>query len=53
MFGKEPIYRLIRENPAASAREILTSCFDALNIFLENQSPDDDITLVVIKVRDL
>jgi sigma-B regulation protein RsbU (phosphoserine phosphatase) len=53
MFGKEPIYRLIRENPAASAREILTSCFDALNMFLENQSPDDDITLVVIKVRDL
>ena len=53
MFGKEPIHRLIRENPTASAQEILTSCFDALNMFLENQSPDDDITLVVIKVRDL
>jgi sigma-B regulation protein RsbU (phosphoserine phosphatase) len=53
MFGKEPIYRLIRENPAAGAREILTSCFNALNMFLENQKPDDDITLVVIKVKDL
>ena len=53
MFGKEPIYRVIRENSAASARDILTSCFDALNLFLENQTPEDDITLVVIKVRDL
>jgi sigma-B regulation protein RsbU (phosphoserine phosphatase) len=53
MFGKEPIYRLIRENPAASAKEILTSCFNALNSFLENQAPEDDITLVVIKVRDI
>ena len=53
MFGKEPIYRTIRENPSASAKEILTSCFDALKLFLEKQTPEDDITLVVIKVRDL
>ena len=53
MFGKAPIYRIIRENPAASAKEILTSCLDALHLFLENQAPEDDITLVVIKVRDL
>ena len=53
MFGKEPIYRLIRENPLASAKEILTSCSDALNLFLENQTPEDDITLVVIKVKDI
>ncbi len=53
MFGKAPIYRIIRENPAASAKEILTSCIDALHLFLENQTPEDDITLVVIKVRDL
>jgi sigma-B regulation protein RsbU (phosphoserine phosphatase) len=53
MFGKEQIYRIIRENPAASAKQILTSCLDALHLFLENQAPEDDITLVVIKVRDL
>jgi sigma-B regulation protein RsbU (phosphoserine phosphatase) len=53
MFGKAPIYRIIRENPSASAKEILTSCLDALHLFLENQAPEDDITLVVIKVRDL
>jgi sigma-B regulation protein RsbU (phosphoserine phosphatase) len=53
MFGKEPIYRIIRENHAIGARQILTSCFDALNTFMENQAPEDDITLVVIKVRDI
>lgn len=50
MFGKEPIYRIIRQNPAASAKEIVTSCLDALNCFLENVAPEDDVTLVVIKV---
>jgi sigma-B regulation protein RsbU (phosphoserine phosphatase) len=50
MFGKEPVYRIIRQNPAASAKEILTSCFNALNRFLEHLAPEDDITLVVIKV---
>ena len=53
MFGKEPIYRIIRENPAASAKDILEACLDALNLFLGNQTPEDDITLVVIKVRDI
>jgi sigma-B regulation protein RsbU (phosphoserine phosphatase) len=50
MFGKEPIYRIIRQNPAASAKEIVTSCLDALNRFSENLAPEDDVTLVVIKV---
>ena len=50
MFGKEPIYRIIRQNPAASAKEIITSCLDALNRFSENLAPEDDVTLVVIKV---
>jgi sigma-B regulation protein RsbU (phosphoserine phosphatase) len=53
MFGKEPIYRIIRQNPAARAKEILTSCFNSLNFFLENQAPEDDITLVVVKILDI
>jgi len=53
MFGKERIYRIVRDNPAAGAKQLLTSCIDALNSFLEYQAPEDDITLVVIKVRDL
>jgi sigma-B regulation protein RsbU (phosphoserine phosphatase) len=53
MFGKEPIYRIIRQNPAASAKEILTSCYNSLNRFLENAAPEDDITMVVIKILDI
>ncbi len=50
MFGREPIYQIIRKNPAASAKEILASCFNSLNRFLEDLAPEDDMTLVVIKV---
>jgi sigma-B regulation protein RsbU (phosphoserine phosphatase) len=52
MFGKEPIYRTIRQNPALSAKEILTGIFNALNRFLEDRALEDDVTLVVIKVTD-
>jgi hypothetical protein len=37
---------------SASAKEILTSCFNSLNLFLESAVPEDDITLVVIKVTE-
>jgi sigma-B regulation protein RsbU (phosphoserine phosphatase) len=50
MFGKEPIYRIIRRNPSASAKEILTGVFNALNRFLEDRTPEDDITMIVIKL---
>jgi sigma-B regulation protein RsbU (phosphoserine phosphatase) len=50
MFGKDPIRRIIRSNPAASAKEMLTSCFNALNAFLRDRAPEDDVTLVVIKI---
>ena len=50
MFGKEPIYHIIRNNPAASAKEILTAIFNALNRFLEDSAPEDDVTLIVIKI---
>jgi sigma-B regulation protein RsbU (phosphoserine phosphatase) len=52
MFGKEPIYRTIRQNPALSAKEISTSIFNTLNRFLEDRTLEDDVTLVVIKVMD-
>jgi phosphoserine phosphatase RsbU/P len=50
MFGKEPICRIIRSNPEATAEEMLTSCFKALNVFMGNCAPEDDVTLVVIKI---
>jgi len=52
MFGKEPIYRTIRQNQALSAKEILTGIFNALNRFLKDRALEDDVTLVVIKVTD-
>jgi len=50
MFGKEPIHQIIRQNLKASAREILTSSFNAFNVFLGDRAPEDDVTLVVIKI---
>ena len=50
MFGKEPIHQIIRRNPKAIAREILTSSFNAFNVFLGDRAPEDDVTLVVIKI---
>ena len=50
MFGKDSICQIIRSYPEATARELLTSCFNALNIFLGDRAPEDDVTLVVIKI---
>jgi sigma-B regulation protein RsbU (phosphoserine phosphatase) len=50
MFGKEPIHQIIRQFPSATAREILTSCFNRFNVFLGNRAPEDDVTLVVIRI---
>ena len=50
MFGKEPIHQIIRQFPNATAREILTACFNRFNVFLGDRAPEDDVTLVVIKL---
>jgi sigma-B regulation protein RsbU (phosphoserine phosphatase) len=50
MFGKEPVHQIIRQNPGAMAREILTSSFNAFNVFLGDRAPEDDVTLVVVKI---
>ncbi|MEJ2221299.1 MAG: SpoIIE family protein phosphatase [Desulfobacterales bacterium] len=50
MFGKEPIHLIIRQSPDATAREILTSCFNRFNVFLGDGAPEDDVTLVVIRI---
>ena len=52
MFGKDKIYQMIRQNRAASAKEILSICFDRLNRFLESRAPEDDVTMIVIKMID-
>jgi len=50
MFGKEPIHQIIRQNSKAVAGEILASSFNAFNVFLGDCAPEDDVTLLVIKI---
>jgi len=50
MFGKEPIYEIIRKNPSASANEILNGLFKSLDGFLHGTKIEDDITMVVVKI---
>ena len=50
MFAKEPIHQIIRQFPAATARELLTACFNRFNVFLGDRAPEDDVTLVVMKL---
>ncbi len=49
MFGKEPLYNIMRENPDACAAEILDKVMTALNRFQQGRKTDDDTTLIVIK----
>ena len=50
MFGKDRICEIIRQNSDASAREILDTIVLTLERFRQDQEPEDDITLVVIKI---
>ena len=50
MFGKDPIHQIIRQSAGATAREMLTGCFNTFNQFLGERAPEDDVTLVVIKI---
>jgi sigma-B regulation protein RsbU (phosphoserine phosphatase) len=52
MFGKDKIQRIIRQNHAAGAKEILTICINTLSRFLEDRAPEDDVTMIVIKLID-
>jgi len=48
MFGKEPIYDIIRNNSSFSANEILNAMIESLNSFQKGVKIEDDITLVII-----
>ena len=50
MFGKDRIYEIIRQKSDTSAREILDTIVLKLDSFRQNLKPEDDITLVVIKI---
>jgi len=50
MFGNERLLDAVRKYASQPAREILERVFEALNDFRHPLEPDDDETLVVIKV---
>jgi hypothetical protein len=50
LFGKQTIKNIVRQNAVASAGEILDNILLALNQFRAGQEPEDDATLVVVKV---
>jgi sigma-B regulation protein RsbU (phosphoserine phosphatase) len=49
MFGKKALMEIIRSNHRASARQIVDTVTDALELFRGDEAPEDDVTLVVIK----
>ena len=50
MFGKKRLRAIIRSNRSASAKEITAAINGALKIFRGGKQPEDDVTMVVIKV---
>jgi sigma-B regulation protein RsbU (phosphoserine phosphatase) len=50
MFGRTAVYDIIRKNSAASADEIIEAIFSQIKKFLKKSKPEDDLTLVVVKV---
>lgn len=48
-FGKDNVKEIIRSHKNKNANHIMTALLDALDQFIEEESPADDITLVVIK----
>lgn len=52
MFGKDRIYEMIRKNAGAGADEIMNAVISSLNQFRGDATPEDDVTLMVIKVQN-
>jgi sigma-B regulation protein RsbU (phosphoserine phosphatase) len=52
MFGKEPIYDIIRQHSSLSAKKILAAMLESLKHFQKGAKIEDDITLVIIKITD-
>ncbi len=50
MYGKERFNSIIRKNANAEANDILNAIYNDLDSFTSGLKPDDDITLVVIRI---
>jgi len=51
MFGKNRVLGLIRRNASARAHDIMQAIFDDLNRFRAGKKFEDDVTLVVLKMK--
>ncbi len=52
MFGKEAVCRIVREQAHSSALKIQEAILGSLGSFQGDINPEDDVTLVVIKILD-
>ncbi len=50
MFGQDSLQNILRRNASESSAKILQAIFTALDLFRQGVKPEDDMTLVVIKV---
>jgi sigma-B regulation protein RsbU (phosphoserine phosphatase) len=51
LFGRERFRTIIRQHAGDSAQKVVTAVFDAVGRFCRGMPSDDDITLVVIKIK--
>ena len=51
MFGKDRLYKVIRENTSVTANEIQAAVFESVRRFCKDARLEDDMTLVVVKVN--
>jgi sigma-B regulation protein RsbU (phosphoserine phosphatase) len=52
MFGNQRLQQILRQNAKASAQTVKRAILEAVAEFRGNQAQEDDLTLVVIKVKD-
>jgi len=50
MFGRTAIYDVIRDNSAAGAGDIIEAILSRIKNFRKTEQPEDDVTLVVVKL---
>ena len=50
MFGKAPIFEILRLKSKEGAEDIMKAVISALDRFRGDVSPEDDVTLMVIKI---
>ena len=50
MYGKERFHSIIRKNASAEANDILNAIYNDIDRFRSGLKPEDDITLVVIRI---